>query len=471
MAIINQLANDDDADDSPSPLATTNTNHCNTTTQQQTTPLPFIMNHITGNTHPIVHHPSSDAPLSNNSIWEFLLGQVRNQLRSMSPSECFIHVRELQEMAHSELLLSRSDDHLNSMSPLHLVGRQHRHRASTGYRNNHNQNTSVSSTSSPMRQQQPAVCSSRAQLALFSPMGRDHTTAPPPVAPSHAAAEDEDEDKDEVSSSPPSKMMLTTADDGDRTSHISEEPLISSVGLKLHRNKDSSSVRQPNIQKKKDTLSPTTTPLPPKKKISSAKKKSATKSSPVKGGSSKAKKGFTLPKTVAKGKKTRAKKKTPTPFPSSSQTGVKSPSDADVLCGRGFVANNHKGNMQFRDYVMQLRCVYQEAQKGDKKALAEVSTLYVHLVSLVLQLICLCFCQLKEVVSLVKIDGGRFLRMSDEDGLWYEVADEAARKKASQGKLQCIYFWFSVKHLLYLLTLIYYIYIYILLTAFREDKW
>ena len=40
--------------------------------------------------------------------------------------------------------------------------------------------------------------------------------------------------------------------------------------------------------------------------------------------------------------------------------------------------------------------------------------------------------QLKEVVSLVKVDGGRFLRMSE--GLWFEVADDVARKKASQGK-------------------------------------
>ena len=189
----------------------------------------------------------------------------------------------------------------------------------------------------------------------------------------HAA---ESEPELEVSSSP-SKMMLTTGDDDgleDNSSHTNEYPVTSSVGLKLHRNKDSSSVRQPNIQKKKDTLSPTTTPLPPEKKISSAKKKSATKSSPAKGGSSKAKKGFTLPKTVAKGKKTRAKKKTPTSFPSSSQTGVESPSDVDVLCGRGFAANNHKGNMQFRDYVMQLRCVYQQASKVEKTELAKVST-------------------------------------------------------------------------------------------------
>ena len=80
----------------------------------------------------------------------------------------------------------------------------------------------------------------------------------------------------------------------------------------------------------------------------------------------------------SKDKKARAKKKTPT---TQTQTGVESPSD-DVLCGRGFQANNHKGNMQFRDYVMQLRCVYQEASKVDKTELAKVSVLYMFICKL-----------------------------------------------------------------------------------------
>ena len=294
--------------DSLSPLTTTNNNnHCNHLLDQQTTPLPF------STTYPIVHHPSSDATLNmNNSIWDFLMAQIRSQLRGMSPDACFIHVRELQEMAHSELLLSSSDYHLNGMSSLPIDGRQHRTSATAGYRNNQ-QHNSVSSISSSMRQQQLSVGSSTAGLALFSPMGRgrDLTTVPPqsPVAsPSHSDTESETElDDDEVSSSP-SKMILMTAtnDDGqDMASRISEEPLMSSSGLKFHEDSPPAQIR-PN-QKKKD-VPPTTTPLPPSKKISStmkaattkvatvkAKKSwSATKSSPVKGGSSKAKKGFTL---------------------------------------------------------------------------------------------------------------------------------------------------------------------------------
>ena len=382
--LINQLAANDNDDDSLPPLSTTNNNHCNTTTQQQTTTIPFSMLHFTGNTPPIVHQPNrnrdtaAESMLQLNSssggIWRFLIDQIRNQLRRMSPSECAVCVRELQMMSHSELLL-RSGYHLNGMSPLPLVGRQHHTSATTGYLNRQHD---ISSSSPPTMQsimQQPDMGSST--TALFSPMGRDLTTSPPQsrAPPSSNAAETELE---EVSSSPSKMMKLSTVDDDDgrhMSSRISEEPLISSVGLKLHRNKDSSSVRQPNIQKKKDTLSPTTTPLPPSKKISSTKKKSATKSSPAKGCSSKVKKGFALPRKQASiVKKTRAKKKTSSSSSSSSsRTGVKSPSDADVLCGRGYQANNHKGNMQFRDYVMQLRCVYQEASKAEKTELAKVS--------------------------------------------------------------------------------------------------
>jgi len=91
MAIINQLAYDEDADDSLSPLATTNNNHCNNQLQQQTTPLPFSMNHGTGNTHPIVHHPSSDATLHmNTSISISLIGIRRQRVTLPAVLFCFV---------------------------------------------------------------------------------------------------------------------------------------------------------------------------------------------------------------------------------------------------------------------------------------------------------------------------------------------------------------------------------------------
>ena len=65
----------------------------------------------------------------------------------------------------------------------------------------------------------------------------------------------------------------------------------------------------------------------------------------------------------------------------SKKASIESPTDVDVLCGRGGSFNRHKGNVRFRDYVRQLRTAYQQALKVDKKALSEVSTLHVRLKS------------------------------------------------------------------------------------------
>ena len=58
----------------------------------------------------------------------------------------------------------------------------------------------------------------------------------------------------------------------------------------------------------------------------------------------------------------------------SKKASITSPTDVDVLCGRGGMTNEHKGNVRFRDHVSQMRDVYQQARKVDKKALSEVST-------------------------------------------------------------------------------------------------
>ena len=43
----------------------------------------------------------------------------------------------------------------------------------------------------------------------------------------------------------------------------------------------------------------------------------------------------------------------------------------------------------------------------------------------------------KELVKRVKAYGGRFLKRRN-DGLWYEMDDEVAREKASQGEFTCL---------------------------------
>ena len=60
-----------------------------------------------------------------------------------------------------------------------------------------------------------------------------------------------------------------------------------------------------------------------------------------------------------------------------STLSIVSPTDVDVLCGRGGMTTIHKGNVRFRDYVNQMRGAYQQARKVDKTALSEVSTLHV----------------------------------------------------------------------------------------------
>ena len=43
----------------------------------------------------------------------------------------------------------------------------------------------------------------------------------------------------------------------------------------------------------------------------------------------------------------------------------------------------------------------------------------------------------KELVERVKAYGGRFLKRGN-DGLWYDLNDEVAREKASQGEFTCL---------------------------------
>jgi len=75
-------------------------------------------------------------------------------------------------------------------------------------------------------------------------------------------------------------------------------------------------------------------------------------------------------------KSSAAKKVSPKPpkkRATASTLSIVSPTDVDVLCGRGGMTTIHKGNVRFRDYVSQMRGAYQQSRKVDKKALSEVS--------------------------------------------------------------------------------------------------
>jgi hypothetical protein len=82
------------------------------------------------------------------------------------------------------------------------------------------------------------------------------------------------------------------------------------------------------------------------------------------------------------------------------------PENTDVLLGKGKPIQEHLGNMRLKALVDELLPRYDACKKEEKKDVA------------------------MEVVQCIKKTmGGRFL--SDESGIWIEVDDDIARKKAS----------------------------------------
>ena len=81
--------------------------------------------------------------------------------------------------------------------------------------------------------------------------------------------------------------------------------------------------------------------------------------------------------------------------------------DKDVLSGRGGGTNLHPGNRYYRELIFNHRKRYDEASKAKKP---DVS---------------------REVVKMLRDSGGRFLR-KDDQGLYHDIGDTAAREKTSQ---------------------------------------
>ena len=91
---------------------------------------------------------------------------------------------------------------------------------------------------------------------------------------------------------------------------------------------------------------------------------------------------------------------------------IKFPNVNDVLSGRGGRINNHEGNVHFRTLVAKVKLQYlsRQTKKPDKAVIAA------------------------NIVDQVRrLDPpGRFLKECPDTGLWYEVGDERARRKAGQ---------------------------------------
>ena len=90
---------------------------------------------------------------------------------------------------------------------------------------------------------------------------------------------------------------------------------------------------------------------------------------------------------------------------------VKVPSGKDVLGGRGGGINKHVGNVLFREETRELKTIYKhESSRTEKHEMS------------------------KALVKRVKGYGGRFLKKGS-DGLWHDMAERDAQKKACQGKI------------------------------------
>ena len=76
--------------------------------------------------------------------------------------------------------------------------------------------------------------------------------------------------------------------------------------------------------------------------------------------------------------------------------------------GRGGATNNHIGNKRFRTLVAGYQREYLVARKKDKALIAG------------------------KIVSIIKENGGRFLKRSTDSNVWVEVTDKKATEKTSQ---------------------------------------
>jgi len=90
-------------------------------------------------------------------------------------------------------------------------------------------------------------------------------------------------------------------------------------------------------------------------------------------------------------------------------SGIRNPTPLDILRGRGGLTNHHEGNMRFRDEARQLRSAYRHAT-ATREEKYQLSV---------------------DLVQRVKEYGGRFLEKG-KGGKWYEMSERDARKKASQ---------------------------------------
>lgn len=93
---------------------------------------------------------------------------------------------------------------------------------------------------------------------------------------------------------------------------------------------------------------------------------------------------------------------------STKSVGILHYNDRDVLSGRGGGTNLHPGNRYYRELILSQCSAYEEASKTMKP---EIS---------------------RQIIRKIREKGGRFLRKSKTDGMYFEIDESTARGKTSQ---------------------------------------
>eukprot|EP00980_Cylindrotheca_fusiformis_P013326 scaffold3391_cov116-Cylindrotheca_fusiformis.AAC.3 len=81
---------------------------------------------------------------------------------------------------------------------------------------------------------------------------------------------------------------------------------------------------------------------------------------------------------------------------------------ADVICGRDKLSHTHVGNKIFRKIIEMNRVSYQNATSRDEKT----------------RITC-------QIVDVIRSSNGRFLKLDEKTGRWFDAGDTCAREKVS----------------------------------------
>jgi hypothetical protein len=132
----------------------------------------------------------------------------------------------------------------------------------------------------------------------------------------------------------------------------------------------------------------------------------------------------TKPKKKKVASKPEPPKQTERKAEKTSGIGIISPSDKDVMCGRGGHANAHVGNVRFRDEVRKMRAVYREASRNPVRGSSNARKIEISMVSnscLSMQVKYIFFCLLPLTLTSLPCISYQIGSCEDSERIWWKV--------------------------------------------------